>query len=40
MQLALRRHLLASTVLLGTSMLGTAGYAQTQTADAPAATAV
>lgn len=29
MQLALRRHLLASTVLLGTSMLGTAAYAQT-----------
>ncbi|MBS0502283.1 MAG: TonB-dependent receptor [Proteobacteria bacterium] len=38
MQLALRRHLLASTVLIGTSMLGTAAYAQTQTAEAaPAA---
>jgi outer membrane receptor protein involved in Fe transport len=36
MQLALRRHLLASTVLLGASMLGSAAYAQegTQTADA------
>ncbi|MFD1610722.1 TonB-dependent receptor domain-containing protein [Sphingomonas tabacisoli] len=34
MQLALRRHLLASTVLIGTSMLGTAAYAQTQTAEA------
>jgi outer membrane receptor protein involved in Fe transport len=38
MQLALRRHLLASTVLLGASMLGTAAYAQDQTAEAaPAA---
>ncbi|GAO40664.1 putative TonB-dependent receptor [Sphingomonas changbaiensis NBRC 104936] len=36
MQLALRRHLLASTVLIGTSMLGTAAYAQTQAAAAPA----
>jgi iron complex outermembrane recepter protein len=36
MQLALRRHLLASTVLLGASMVGSAAYAQ-QTADAPAA---
>jgi outer membrane receptor protein involved in Fe transport len=34
MQLALRRHLLASTVLIGTSMLGTAAFAQTQTAEA------
>ncbi|MBA2919194.1 TonB-dependent receptor [Sphingomonas sp. MAH-20] len=34
MQLALRRHLLASTVLLGASMLGTAAYAQTQAAEA------
>jgi len=33
MQLALRRHLLASTVLLGASMVGSAAYAQ-QTADA------
>ena len=36
MQLALRRHLLASTVLLGTSMLGSAAYAQT-TAEATSA---
>ena len=40
MQLALRRRLLASTVLIGASMLGTAAFAQdaaqagTQTADA------
>jgi outer membrane receptor protein involved in Fe transport len=37
MQLALRRHLLASTVLIGTSMLGTAAYAQTTAEAAPAA---
>jgi outer membrane receptor protein involved in Fe transport len=37
MQLALRRHLLASTVLIGTSMLGTAAYAQSTAAAAPAA---
>ena len=36
MQLALRRHLLASTVLIGTSMLGNAAYAQTTAEAAPA----
>lgn len=34
MQLALRRHLLASTVLIGASMLGSAAYAQDQSAEA------
>lgn len=34
MQLALRRRLLASTVLIGASMLGTAAFAQTATAAA------
>ncbi|HYZ47590.1 MAG TPA: TonB-dependent receptor, partial [Sphingomonas sp.] len=38
MQLAFRRRLLASSVLIGASMLSTAAFAQTQTAEAaPAA---
>ena len=39
MQLALRRHLLASTVLIGASMVGTAAFAQTGTTTADAAPA-
>ncbi|HEV2569044.1 TonB-dependent receptor plug domain-containing protein [Sphingomonas sp.] len=38
MQLAIRRRLLASTVLIGASMLGSAAYAQTETAADATAT--